>query len=198
MPKISADTVAEHIEQQEAAVIAAATRLFAERGVSQVSLATIAAEVGLARNSLYRYFPDKGHILAAWFRTELAPLQDASNAIAAAEEPADQRLDAWLRLHLDYLTAPEHQAMMSAATEMASVTDDVRADIAAGHRDLYATLGLIVADLLAAADPPRDSRVVTMLVTGLLRSAADLVVAGGADVDLVRAELLHIARAAVR
>lgn len=198
MPKIAADTVAEHIAQQEAAVIAAATRLFAERGVSQVSLATIAAEVGLARNSLYRYFPDKGHILAAWFRTELAPLQDASTAIASAEQPADQRLDAWLRLHLDYLTAPEHQAMMSAATEMASVTDDVRADIAAGHRDLYATLGLIVADLLAAAEPPRDSRVVTMLVTGLLRSAADLVVAGGADLDLVRTELLHTARAAVR
>lgn len=198
MPKIAADTVAEHIAQQEAAVIAAATRLFAERGVSQVSLATIASEVGLARNSLYRYFPDKGHILAAWFRTELAPLQDASTAIATDERPADQRLDAWLRLHLDYLTAPEHQAMMTAATEMASVTDDVRADIAAGHRDLYATLGLIVADLLTAADPPRDSRVVTMLVTGLLRSAADLVVANGADLDLVRTELLRTARAAVR
>jgi AcrR family transcriptional regulator len=197
VPRITADTVAEHIEQQEAAVIAAASRLFAEHGVSQVSLATIAAEVGLARNSPYRYFPDKGHILAAWFRAELAPLQDASTAIATSDAPAEQRLDSWLQLHLDYLTAPEHQAMMTAATEMSSLTDDVRADIADGHRDLYGTLGTIVAPLLAGTDPPRDARVVTMMIAGLLRSAADLVT-GGADRDTVTAELLRLAHAAVR
>lgn len=197
MPKIAADTVAEHIAQQEAAVIAAASRLFAERGVGQVSLATIASEVGLARNSLYRYFPDKGHILAAWFRAELAPLQEASTAIATDGRPATERLDAWLRLHLDYLTAPEHQAMMSAATEMSALTDDVRTDIADGHRDLYATLGLIVADLVAGAEPPRDARVLTMLLTGVLRSSADLVVAGGADPDVVADELRRVAHAAV-
>lgn len=197
MPRITADTVAEHIAQQEAAVIAAASRLFAERGVSQVSLATIASEVGLARNSLYRYFPDKGHILAAWFRAELAPLQEASEAIAAERTPAGTRLDEWLSLHLDYLTAPEHQAMMSAATELSTLTDDVRADIAEGHRELYATLGIIVGELVADARPPRDPRTVTMLVTGLLRSAADLVVAGGADRDLVRGELVRTARAAL-
>ena len=197
MPRITADTVAEHIAQQEAAVIDAASRLFAERGVSQVSLATIASEVGLARNSLYRYFPDKGHILAAWFRAELAPLQVASTAIATDGRPAGERLDAWLRLHLDYLTAPEHQAMMSAATEMSSLTDDVRADIADGHRDLYATLGMIVADLVADARPPRNTRVLTMLLAGVLRSSADLVVAGGVDPDVVAAELHRVAHAAM-
>ena len=197
MPKIAADTVAEHIAQQEAAVIAAASRLFAEHGVGQVSLATIASEVGLARNSLYRYFPDKGHILAAWFRAELTPLQEASTAIATDGRPATDRLDAWLGLHLDYLTAPEHQAMMSAATEMSALTDDVRADIADGHRDLYATLGMIVADLVADAEPPRDARVLTMLLTGLLRSSADLVVTGAADPQVVADELRRVAHAAV-
>jgi AcrR family transcriptional regulator len=197
VPRITADTVAEHIAQQEAAVIDAASRLFAERGVSQVSLATIASEVGLARNSLYRYFPDKGHILAAWFRAELAPLQDVSTAIAAEDRPAAERLDRWLRLHLEYLTAPEHQAMMTAANEMSALTDAVRADIAAGHRDLYGTLGLIVAELVADADPPRDVRVLTMLLTGVLRSSADLIVAGGADPDVVAAELRRVAHAAV-
>lgn len=198
MPKIAADTVAEHIAQQEAAVIAAATRLFAERGVSQVSLATIAAEVGLARNSLYRYFPDKGHILAAWFRAELAPLQEASTAIAAADLPAAERLDTWLGLHLDYLTAPEHQAMMTAVDELPTLSDDVQADIAAGHRDLYGTLGTIVGELLADSAPARDTVVVSMLIAGLLRSAADLIVNRGADVEVVRPELLRTARAAVR
>ena len=43
-----------------------------------------------------------------------AHLSDAGAAIGDA--PAAERLDAWLGLHLDYLTAPEHQAMMTAAT----------------------------------------------------------------------------------
>ena len=141
MPRIAADTVAEHVAQQEAAVVAAAARLFGERGVARVSLADIAAEVGLKRNSLYRYFPDKGHLLAAWFRLELAPLQEQSNAIAVADEPPEQRLRRWLALQLDYLTAPEHQAMIDAFADSSVLSDEVRADLGRGHHELYATFG---------------------------------------------------------
>jgi AcrR family transcriptional regulator len=182
MPRIAADTVAEHVAQQEAAVVAAAARLFSERGVARVSLADIAAEVGLKRNSLYRYFPDKGHLLAAWFRLELAPLQARSEAIVALDEPAPERLRRWLELQLDYLTAPEHQAMTDAVAESASLSDEVRADIGQGHRELYATLASILDDaagdhLAAGGEEPRI-RVDTMLIAGSLRSAAELVLAG--------------------
>src|SRR5690606_10118161 len=71
VPRISAESVAAHVARQEAAVLDAAVRLFSERGYSEVTIGDIAAEVGLARNSLYRYFPDKDHILLAWFRREL-------------------------------------------------------------------------------------------------------------------------------
>jgi AraC-like DNA-binding protein len=46
VPRINADSVAEHVAQQEAAVLDAAVRLFVERGYRQVGLADIAAEVG--------------------------------------------------------------------------------------------------------------------------------------------------------
>ncbi len=190
MPRIAADSVAEHVARQEAAVVDAAARLFAERGVAAVSLADVAAEVGLARNSLYRYVPDKAHLLAIWFRRELEPLQAASEEIARRPTTAADRLDAWLALHLGYLTAPEHQAMMTAALDPSALSDDVRDDLATGHRDLYATLAAILAELA----PERDSRVLTMLVVGLLRSATDLVV-GGADAAAVGAELRRSARA---
>lgn len=195
MPRIAADTVAEHVAQQEAAVVAAAARLFGERGVARVSLADIAAEVGLKRNSLYRYFPDKGHLLAAWFRLELAPLQEQSNAIAVADEPPEQRLRRWLALQLDYLTAPEHQAMIDAFADSSVLSDEVRADLGRGHHELYATLARILAD----ADPtpgvggpttPLD----TMLVAGALRSAAELVIAGhDRDDVMARLEWLSLA-----
>ena len=64
MPKITGDSIAEHVAAQEAAVIAATVSLFAERGAGNVTIADIAAEVGLARTSVYRYFPTKGAIVA--------------------------------------------------------------------------------------------------------------------------------------
>lgn len=195
MPRIAADTVAEHVALQEAAVVDAAARLFGERGVARVSLADIAAEVGLKRNSLYRYFPDKGHLLAAWFRVELAPLQEQSAAIAESDEPAPTRLHRWLELQLDYLTAPEHQAMTDAFAESASLSDEVRADIGRGHQELYATLGRILDDAGPGAEPGAGTVMVdTMLVAGALRSAAELVI-GGSDRALVMARLDDLAHA---
>ena len=187
MPKITADTVVEHIAQQEAAVIEAASRLFTQRGISNVSLADIAAEIGLARNSLYRYFPDKGHLLVAWFRREIAPLIQRCTEISTSDRPSEEKLDAWLTFQLDYLTAPEHQALLTAASELQSLSEDARADIGAGHRELYASLGVIVSALVG---DDRDVHIVTMFIVGILRSAADLVRAGHGR-DSVLPELLR-------
>ncbi len=192
MPRITADTVAEHVRLQEAAVVRSAARLFAERGVSDVSLADIAADVGLARNSLYRYFPDKAHIFAAWFRTELEPLQAASDEIADDHAPAGVRLDRWLELHLEYLVAPEHQAMMAAAGDSSLLSDDTREVIGLGHAQLYATLDRIVADLVGKR---RDPEAAAAYVTGLLRTTADLVIAGSDRVTATK-ELLRLAHTA--
>lgn len=196
MPRIAAETVAEHVANQEAAVIAAASRLFAERGVAAVTLADVAAEVGLARTSLYRYYPDKAHLLAAWFHTEMDPLHERSAAIAHRDEPAGDRLDAWLTLHFDYVTAPEHRAMADAVPEFAGLADSARAEIAASHRALYGTLGEILAELVGPLPDgvARDGHVVLMFTVGLLRSASDLAVAG-ADRAATLAELLRSAHA---
>ena len=92
MPRISGDSLAEHVEHQERAVFDAAIRLFVERGYASVSLSDIAAEVGLARNSLYRYFPDKASILLRRYHAEI-PIQAArSTEILAADGPVSDRL----------------------------------------------------------------------------------------------------------
>ena len=59
MPKITGDSIAEHVAAQETAVIGATVALFAERGAVNVTMADIAGEVGLARTSVYRFFPTK-------------------------------------------------------------------------------------------------------------------------------------------
>jgi len=187
MPKIAAESIHEHVAHQEAAVIDAAIRLFNEHGVRNVSLADIAAEVGLARNSLYRYFPDTAHILAAWFRITITPLVEQSNAIAADGSLAESRLTRWVEAQLDYLTDPDHAAMLLASNEMTSLPDDVRADLGAGHRELYGSLTRILRDSFEDRTD-RSPEVVTMLVAALVRSAAEQVRAG-ADPQTVRREL---------
>ncbi len=193
MPRITAGTVAEHVAQQEAAVVGAAIRLFSERGIDRVTMGDIAAEVGLARNSLYRYFPDKGHLLARWFDIEMIPLVTASQDIASSAADADERLEAWLDLHLTYLAAPGHRAMITATIGFGGLDVALRADMADGHRALYVTLSDIVGEILGP-DTDRDLTVVTMLVVGLVQAAADQVSRGSA-VGVVRHELMTSARA---
>lgn len=190
MPRIAGSSIATHVAQQEAAVLAAAVRLFGERGVSDVTLGDIAAEVGLARNSLYRYFPDKAHILAVWFRSTILALIADSREISERSSSARERLVDWVSLQLEYLTAPEHQAMVSAANELASLPDDVRAEIAEGHRELYATGEAIIAECLSDdGEAGRDCVLVTQMIAGLVRSAAEALRAG-TNGDAARSELV--------
>ncbi|MBO9522378.1 MAG: TetR/AcrR family transcriptional regulator [Nocardioidaceae bacterium] len=191
MPRINAATIAEHVAQQEAAVIEAARRLFDARGFRQVSLSDIAAEVGLGRTSLYRYFPTKAHLVQGWFEQAMTPLVERSRAAVDAPGTDAERLEAWLDVQLAFLLEDEHTALVAASLESEDLPDDVRERLGARHRELYATVSPLLAG--PAGDDPALVRVRTVLVAGLVRSAADLVRAG-ADRAGVRAELGRSAR----
>ena len=92
----------------DAAAFEAAVRLFIERGYHQVSLGDVAAEVGLKRNSLYRYFPDKAHMLIHWFRQELPQHVAISEALLSGDDPPFDRLQRWAVAQLSYARTPEH------------------------------------------------------------------------------------------
>jgi AcrR family transcriptional regulator len=203
VPRITGPDIATHVARQEAAVVRAAVGLFADRGYAAVTLADIAAAVGLARTSLYRYFPDKDHILLAWLRSEIDELVDRSQAIAGADLPATTRLVQWFHLHLDYIGDPDHQLFTAIAAAMSNLTPDVRAEVVDQHQRLYATVNGIVADALSASptggaadgdDDSRDDRddrdpeIVAALVLGMFRAAGDAI-SRGADRATVGAEL---------
>jgi AcrR family transcriptional regulator len=190
MPRINAATVAEHVAAQETAVVDAARRLFAERGVNAVSLADIAAEIGLSRTSLYRYFPTKGHILQRWFDQEMRPLVARSQAVVETDGSPADRLRAWLDVQLDFITDGSHQVLTEAAAAPGVLPVDVLADFAARHRELYGTLG----PLLGAAGDPATVRTRTILIAGMVRSASDLA-RDGVPLALVRSELHRAALA---
>lgn len=187
MPRITGPSIAEHVAQQEAAVVRAATELFAERGFAAVTMADIAERVGLARNSLYRYFPDKDHILLAWLRRETDGLIERSEVVARSDEDAMTRLRRWLRLQLEYVCEPDHQLFTKIASTLGTLEPSVMAAVVEQHQRLYATVEPIVAAVLADAErhkrsvgrggrsrgARRDSALVTGFVVGLLRAASE-------------------------
>jgi AcrR family transcriptional regulator len=189
MPRITGATIAEHVATQEAAVVAAARRLFAERGVAAVSLGDIAAEVGLGRTSLYRYFPTKGHILQRWFDLEMDPLLERSRAVVAEHGPGADALRAWLDVQLDFVTDEAHAALVDASSAAPELPPEVLAHFGQRHRELYGTLDdVLAAGGAAGAAGAETRRVRALLIAGLIRSSAELVTHGVAR-DVVREEL---------
>ncbi len=199
MPRITGPTIAAHVAQQEQAVVRAATELFAERGFATVTMADIAERVGLARSSLYRYFPDKDHILLAWLRRENTALVQRSAAIAASDAAPHVRLRRWLRLQLDYLQEPDHQLFAQIAASLGELTPEVLDAVVEEHRRLYATVEPIVVDALGTSGVGRvrrDPSLVAGLVVGLLR-AANEALGRGVPRGRVRRELERAAVAVV-
>ena len=171
MPKINAANVQAHVALQEAAVYEAAIRLFIERGYDNVSLGEIAAEVGLARNSLYRYFPDKAHIMIQWFRAEL-PLQiEQARSILSSSDPIEARVHAYIDVQLDYAATPEHTLIASLAEVVPSMSDPIRAEFMVSHRALVEPLDQALAQ--AGVTDRVERGIVADLITGLINAGAD-------------------------
>jgi AcrR family transcriptional regulator len=146
VPRIKADTVADHIAQQRTAVLGAAVHLFTTRGYNEVSLADIASEVGLARSSLYRYVPDKLHLLVEWYRDAVPrTIVDWEDAVAGDGPPAD-RVKRWAHTYLTWAATPEHQLVAPLTENLSQLDDAARSEIMDLHRTMMRVVSRVVAD----------------------------------------------------
>ncbi|MCD4526969.1 TetR/AcrR family transcriptional regulator [Nocardioides sp. cx-173] len=66
MPKISAETLAEHRDLVQRRVFDAFAALMVERSFDAISMAQIAAAAGLGRTAIYHHFPDKEAVVVAF------------------------------------------------------------------------------------------------------------------------------------
>ena len=96
---------------KEARILAAALRLFAERGLDGTSMRDVAEAVGITKATLYHYFTSKNDLFAAVLRRAHF---DAERVRAELDGPGplSERLT---RVGVDYLAAmrrPPHLALM--------------------------------------------------------------------------------------
>ena len=147
MPRATAR--GEAASNKHEAILAAALRLFAARGVDGTSMRDLAAAVGLTEGTLYHYFPTKRELVAATFgRTAFGP-DEIDAAFRDASEPAQALREAGCRF-LDVLARDPDwtRAVLREALRTEADQPDLR--------DLVLRLGRHrVARLGARLDAPR-------------------------------------------
>jgi len=132
MPRIAAASIAAHVERQTTRITAAARRCFARNGYRQTDMSDIATAVGLARNSLYRYFPNKDHILLACIEEDMAPYLETLDTLAQQYPDPVARIDAWLTAQFELATGPLHVTLEFMA-EVREGSEQLKSRIAELH-----------------------------------------------------------------
>lgn len=91
-------------------ILAAAAKVFTERGYDAAAVSDIAIEVGLSKATLYHYFDSKEAILFAIITETLEGLVNASTLSAEATREADAatRLRQFMRSHASFFEANYH------------------------------------------------------------------------------------------
>ncbi|MFD9612293.1 TetR/AcrR family transcriptional regulator [Streptomyces sp. NPDC004288] len=191
MPRIHAATVADHRSQQRAALLAAARDVLEEGDASRVTFAEVARRTGLARNSVYKYFPDRQHLLTAVVR-EAAPRWTARihEALAAAGDAPEARVAAYVTAQLRMVRDGEHRIARAVADEQDAAA--LRAGADAAHREL---LGPLVDALRDLGDD--DPLLTARFLQGFVNAATTALESGG-DYEAVSGRAVRLAVAALR
>lgn len=186
MPKLWTDTIEEHRRAVRDAAMDATARLVGEYGLAAVTMSKIAAETGIGRATLYKYFPDVGSVLSAWHERQIASHLEQLARIAGGPGSPGQRLEAALeayallargRLHGTDLTALLHRGehvsrahqqlarLMEGLLAQAAAAGEVRGDVAPGELAAYCLHALAAASSLPSEAAVR--RLVAVTLAGL-------------------------------
>jgi AcrR family transcriptional regulator len=172
VPKISASTVADHRAQQHRALVTAARELLeAEGDGAAVTFAAVARRTGLARNSVYKYFPDRAALLAAVVHESTPRWTERIAAALAAARTPEQQVAAYVRAQCELVRDGEHRI----ARALAGDRDAAALREAAGdaHRKLLSPLVTALSELGDRA-PLRTAQ----LLQGLVNAAVTALESG--------------------
>ena len=87
-----------------------ALELAAEHGLAGTSMSQLAKAAGVARATLYKYFPDVESAIVAYLSAEVDRYRDAlTTALAGVGDPF-RRLDLYIDHQIEYLNSPAHRS----------------------------------------------------------------------------------------
>ncbi|MFJ6463895.1 TetR/AcrR family transcriptional regulator [Streptomyces sp. NPDC091387] len=168
MPRIRAATVAEHHAQQRLALVRAARELLERGDADAVTFTAIAKATGLARNSVYKYFPGRPELLAAVVDDAMPRWTEAIRAGMSAAGTPEEKIAAYVSSQLALVRDGEHRI----AQALAGVRDTavVRESAVRAHRELLTPLIGALTEL-GEEDPRRTA----LLLQGIVNAATTAV-----------------------
>lgn len=150
MPRINADTLAEHREQQRRAILDAARDLLAEAsrdpGSKAPSLADVGRRTGLARTSLYQYFASREELMDAVVADVFPQWQARLHSAMQAAPTRGAQLRAYCRVSLDLVAEGEHAVV-------AGLSLHARDRVTTAGKELHDT---VIAPMVAALGGSMD------------------------------------------
>jgi AcrR family transcriptional regulator len=147
VPKLWTDTIDEHRRAVKEAAIDATARIVAEHGLASVTMSQIAADAGIGRATLYKYFPDIETILIAWHERQVSAHLEQLAFIAGQPGTPGQRLEAALNSYARMIHARPHSTDLSALLHQGE-------HVTQAHQRLT----ILIADLLTQAAHDGDIR----------------------------------------
>ncbi len=158
--------------RSERAIVEAASRLFAERGVD-ATVREVAVAAGVGMGTLYRHFPNRADLMVAVYRQQIEACAEAGPALLVSSPSPLQAVHEWVQLFVRFL-ATKHG--------LANVWQGDVAGLSALHRVFIERLVPVLAELLDAAR--RSGEVVADISAyELIRAVGDLVAWAGPDPD---------------
>lgn len=156
MPKLWNDTIEAHRREVHEAILETTAALVEEHGLLSVTMSRIAAETGIGRATLYKYFPDVETILGAWHERKI------SSHLSSLEEARDRGATPWHRLSavLEAYALISHDARGHRDTELAALLHGDQ-HVAAAEQHLKALITDLVVEAASVGDvrddiPPRE------------------------------------------
>jgi AcrR family transcriptional regulator len=183
MPKISAANIEEHIRVQTGRILDAASQLFSVNGYRGTDMGDIAKAMGLARNSLYRYYSNKDHILVAVMQRDMVPYVERIRALEDDISDARERIDAWLDLQIELATGPCH-ATIKMLGDMREASQELRQEMGVLHEPPREVLTAAVAQLMKGTR--RDVQAICAMISGMVQSAGALAMESERTADIAR------------
>lgn len=187
MPRINQPSVPEHRAAQYRAVLDAAERLIVDSDGKVPTIAEVAAEVGLARSSVYLYVASGKDLIIQLLLQAIPAWLDSLTAELdrVGSDPAE-RLAAYVRVTLKLFVEGSHGPLMSAASTLPETFTDER--VQESHNGLDPALRELLGDEVETVRP---------LIDAMIHRGAELINQSQAEFDQIADILQRMARAAV-
>ena len=176
MPRIEASNIEEHVQKQTTRILDEAIGIFRQRGYQGTDMRQIAEAVGLARNSLYRYYPSKDFILLACLERDMQPVLDRLARLNDQVADPRERIFAWLELQMDIADTACHE-FMPMVEDIRRNSPELSRKILSLHESTEAVLRDAVSEVLKGAARPASQ--VSDMIGAMMRTTAAHVLKSG-------------------